>query len=409
MGKKYTFNLNQFSSDNNCNPEKLIHWLNNNKISYPFSKNIILNERSYKKLINCCISGVKNAFNEEGKADKNTTKDELEFEKATVVKIKKAIQGLNSDLEKLKIEEQKHYRLKATESALSKEILEIQNRYKKAKAEDSLKFDSHYQEKIRQRTKSLHDIQLTKLSPEKKLAITEKIKEAYAQVEEVEGKIRLLEKKKKMEKMIKVLEAKAANRENRQKSADIRKKNPLQKDGKTIVNKAELLHDSLITVRTLDWECVNFIDGFIIVKIGNKWFEKYAYKEAKKSLNYIKGLYKFRNAPNLVVEITGSRINRIVNLEVLEYYITFLSFADTFDRELAEGKRFSISKFRKYSKSFYKSFFPKLFLPRNFQYLFENALDDLPIFPIPEQVKRAIYSPTRYCHTRRKFKKYLTI
>src|SRR5690606_19890852 len=139
-----------------------------------------------------------------------------------------------------------------------------------------------------------------------------------------EGKITLLEKKKKMEKMIKVLEEKAANRENKQKGADAKKVNLVQKDNKTIVNKAPP-SESLITIRALDWDCVNFLDGFIVVRIGNRWFEKYSYKEAKKSLNYIKGLYKFRNAPNIVVEIVESRIHRILNLEVLEYYITFLS------------------------------------------------------------------------------------
>lgn len=136
----------------------------------------------------------------------------------------------------------------------------------------------------------------------------------------------------------------------------------------------------------VDWDCISFDDGCIKVQLGTRKFDDFALSESRRSLNVIKPLYRFRHAPKLHMQVVGNKIVRIVNIDVLFYYIRFLSFSDSFNRNLL-NTQVLIRGFKNYSKKFYQTYLPDIFLPRCFNYLCQFCLEHLPIVPIPEMVK----------------------
>jgi len=259
---------------------------------------------------------------------------------------------------------------------LSDEILQIQTKYKKVKNESVLKFDSHYQDKIREKREILHF--LSNL-PNPKII--------YTAVQEIDEKIKL--KKKELDERNKLLQE-LRSKEKLLHSESKKKKSTKKVETKQTqysFSKAFVYSDSSVTTALdIDWKNVHFQDGYIIIKAGNKWFDPFSVYESKKALNHIKAIYKFRNAPKLLIETSGRRITKIENIEVLHYYIKFLSFADTFDSSVLRNKNYSILKFKTYSKSFYKKYLPDLFLPACFDLLCKFSIEDLPIIPVPETV-----------------------
>jgi hypothetical protein len=136
----------------------------------------------------------------------------------------------------------------------------------------------------------------------------------------------------------------------------------------------------------IEWDDITFQDGFISVRYKGKLFEKFAVKNICKSLNTIKPHYKFRNAPKLSVVTNDYRILRIVNVEILFYYIEFLTNAGSlFSNHLIKSAPV-FNKYKTYTKSYYKTHLPELFQTDCFSFLCELADNNLPIIPVPEVV-----------------------
>lgn len=136
----------------------------------------------------------------------------------------------------------------------------------------------------------------------------------------------------------------------------------------------------------IEWDDITFQDGFLLVRARGGMFEIFAVKEASKSLNAIKSHYKFRNAPKLSLLICGYRILRILNDEILFYYIQFLTNASSilFNNIVKSIPVFG--KWKTYTKSYYIKHLPELFKTDCFSFLCEFADNNLPIIPVPEIV-----------------------
>jgi hypothetical protein len=136
----------------------------------------------------------------------------------------------------------------------------------------------------------------------------------------------------------------------------------------------------------VEWRDVTFWDHSIAVKVNNKWLQRFPVKNSKKSFNAIKSHYSFRNTPNLIIEYSQNSIKKIINQEVLFYYINFFESAGTFFNEYLISSTPIFSKYRSYTKSYYKKHLPELFRPQCFNFLCEFSTENLPIIPVPELI-----------------------
>lgn len=137
---------------------------------------------------------------------------------------------------------------------------------------------------------------------------------------------------------------------------------------------------------SIPWNDVSFSDGHIHFKKGSRLFEPFQFQASRRSLNSVKQLYVFRNAPELRVRVSVNTVIEVMNINVLNYYIMFLSFKDTIDTSHIPNVAFTISKYRNYDKHFYKKNLPDIFVTECMKYLCEQSLEKLPIIPVPEAV-----------------------
>lgn len=134
----------------------------------------------------------------------------------------------------------------------------------------------------------------------------------------------------------------------------------------------------------ISWDNINFHDNSISILFCEHWLEKFPVPGSLESLNQIKNHYKFANAPNLKVEITNRRIKRILNAEVLFFYILFLTNSgQLFDKNLF-GR---IADFKKFTISYYRTHLPDVFKSRCFDFLSQRSIDNFPIVPVGEVVR----------------------
>ena len=134
-------------------------------------------------------------------------------------------------------------------------------------------------------------------------------------------------------------------------------------------------------VLSIDWSDVIFCDYYILIKIGSNWTKKFPLAESRKSLNSIKNIYEFKNIPKLVIEKVlriDNNIIKIQNIEVLYYCIEFFKFKNSFDKSSIKKTPPSISRFKKFTKCYYRKYISQIFTPKCFNYLCELALDKLP-------------------------------
>lgn len=145
----------------------------------------------------------------------------------------------------------------------------------------------------------------------------------------------------------------------------------------------------------IDWENVTFKNEHVLLKSKNSSYLKYQVKGSRISFNDIKKMYKSRNAPPLLISVSGNFITKILNIEVLFYYLMFFENTGTIFKK-SNSIVNVIEKYRAYNKSYYTNHLKQLFYSECFNYLIEQSSENLPIIPIPEKVKNS--SGTAYIH-----------
>lgn len=93
------------------------------------------------------------------------------------------------------------------------------------------------------------------------------------------------------------------------------------------------VNEQQVICMDIEWECVSFLDNYISIFLQGRWLNKFPVLNSKRSLNNIKSHYLFKNSPQLKVELKGQTITKILNVNILFYYIHFFensgkSFAD---------------------------------------------------------------------------------
>ena len=137
-------------------------------------------------------------------------------------------------------------------------------------------------------------------------------------------------------------------------------------------------------ITEIGWDNIRFHDNSISIFFGIQWLEKFSVPKSSESLNQIKSHYKFANAPNLKVEITNIRIKRILNIEVLTFYVVFLTNSG---RLFDEGLFGKIIDLKKFTISYYSAHLPDIFKPRCFDFLSKRSVNNFPIIPVGEVVR----------------------
>jgi hypothetical protein len=149
----------------------------------------------------------------------------------------------------------------------------------------------------------------------------------------------------------------------------------------------KIQHKIARTIRlSVEWKNITFWDHSIAVKVNNNWLQRFPVKNSKKSFNAIKSHYSFRNTPALIIEYSQYSIKRIINQEVLFYYIKFFESAGTLFNDYPVSSIPIFSKYTGYTKSYYKKHLPELFRPQCFNFLCELSKENLPIIPVPELI-----------------------
>ncbi len=136
----------------------------------------------------------------------------------------------------------------------------------------------------------------------------------------------------------------------------------------------------------VSWDDVVFHDGLINIRLREYWSAPFFFKDSRRSFNVLKTVYKFRNAPKLVVKTRGRDILQIANIEVLTYYLGFLEIARDLIIPLSQSTHIEGKKYRGYFKSHFQEHLPELFSTDCFKLLCIKADELLPIVPIPELV-----------------------
>lgn len=149
-----------------------------------------------------------------------------------------------------------------------------------------------------------------------------------------------------------------------------------------------------MNVFSIPWENIKFADGYIYLKLNDKYLEKFHYPKSKKSFNEVKKMYKTRYVPELEVTCSGNYVTKILNTEVLEYYFMFFDNSGSIFK--VKSITDIISKYQNFNKAYYRKYFKEIFNTRCFSYLELKASANMPIIPIPERVKNM--SGTEYIH-----------
>jgi hypothetical protein len=141
----------------------------------------------------------------------------------------------------------------------------------------------------------------------------------------------------------------------------------------------------------IPWKNVSFGNDTICIKLGGKPLSPMSFPGSRTSLNPTRDLYSFRGIPNLRLQLNGDGNWHLENIQVLTYIVHFLGFLDSFPGQSHEMNQlakppFSVAAYRKLDKTFYKTHLPEMFTPYYFSFLWEHAVEDLPIIPVPETV-----------------------
>lgn len=135
-----------------------------------------------------------------------------------------------------------------------------------------------------------------------------------------------------------------------------------------------------------NWSQINFGDGQIWFLKDGRPIASYPYLRSKRSFNKLKDLYTKRNYPPLKVSFSNGKITKIENLQLLEYLFLFLD-NNAGDFSIVDVSSDKLSKYRIYTKNFYKINFRKMLSTDYFTYLIDNCSEKYPIIPLPEKVK----------------------
>ncbi|WP_345126355.1 hypothetical protein [Hymenobacter antarcticus] len=136
----------------------------------------------------------------------------------------------------------------------------------------------------------------------------------------------------------------------------------------------------------VEWQDLYFGDGSFLVKYRGIALNSCLLPESRRFLNAIKVHYKFRNAPLLQLLINGRTILRVINKEVILFYVKFLTDSCSRLEIDSDIRPRSISRFARYNKSYYQTHLPNLFQSRCLHYLCQLTAADSFIIPTPELV-----------------------
>lgn len=273
---------------------------------------------------------------------------------------------------------------------ISNEIKTIENNYRKANIENQLNFNSEYL-RLKNYIKKLDK---NNLENEKKIistniqSLSEEIKNIDSNIDElmIQNKNQL--RKYKDEKVD--ITIKKSKNKTKNKPSNISNKIDIPKaiDKKEVISPKrfsfkELTFNQNDFVREeVNWENIEFNDGFIRIKHKNYLFTKNI-KKSKKILNTIKHYYKFHNVPKLKITTKRNTIIRLENEEYLFFHIAFLNITASNIYNF-ENNNFQISNWTKYNKEYYKNNLPILFKTVALKKLCEISHSSAPIIPVGE-------------------------
>ena len=311
-------------------------------------------------------------------------------------KIKK-YNELKKNQERLKIIENE---IKILNNGNKKEIVNkinikiktIENNYRKANIENQLNFNTEYL-KLKSIIKKLDKNNLE----EEKKVISTNIKSIFEEIKNIDNKIDELMiqnknqlRKYKDEKVNNQTESPKNKIKKGKKSPNISNKVDTQKaaDKKEVKSIKRFSFRELtfnqndFTREEVNWENIEFHDGFIRIKHKGFLFSK-KIKKSKKILNSIKHYYKFHNVPKLKITTKRNTITRLENEEYLFFHIAFLNITASNIYNF-ENNNFQVSNWTKYNKEYYKNNLPILFKTVALKKLCEISYSSAPIIPVGE-------------------------
>lgn len=172
---------------------------------------------------------------------------------------------------------------------------------------------------------------------------------------------------------------KKINKDGR-KTAQIRSINSPHSSSSSEINS----NSSSTTSVKIPWDLISFGESTIIIQYKGNFYSKYN-RDCKKYFNEIKSIFKFRNAPDLEVKFSNGKILEIINEEVLYFYLKFLPDCFTLFNKIKNTT--TISKWKSYTKSYYRAKLSFLWIKKSLEFLCEFSDNNTPIIPAPEMIK----------------------
>ena len=136
----------------------------------------------------------------------------------------------------------------------------------------------------------------------------------------------------------------------------------------------------------VEWQDLYFGDGSCLVKYRGQALNSFPLPESRRSLNAVKAHYKFRNAPLLQLLINGRNILKVLNREVMFFYIQLLTDTGSYFDSEPTIRPLNISRFSAFNRQYYQKHLPNLFQNKSLEYLCQLADPQACIIPTPELV-----------------------
>ena len=362
-----TFSLSKFASFRKCDINLLRNWLALNGFKNSFNGVINIEANEYQKILRVADVGIRNDFNPlliNNNLQKALRQVQSQLNKldGLISSINGQIKNCNSKISVLQKADEEEILFKVQLRDLNEAAANILDAYRNKKSIPLSTFQVQYQERIKKS-------------------------------KELQRKIEKIPDEKTRKKLILTLQKNVVDFQNK-RSIHLKTIENLKTQLSSFEPLVQQLNNQKSTqnatlsrtTHSVEWDDIIFYEGSISVKYRGKWLENFKIKNATKSLNTIKAHYKFRNAPKLEIEVTDNKIIKVANVEVLFYYIELLENAGTkfFKNKFRPIPVFS--KYKIYTKAYYKKHFPKIFQSDCFEFLCQYADDNLPIIPVPEIV-----------------------
>ncbi len=268
-----------------------------------------------------------------------------------------------------------------------KRIKQIEAEFKKSNILNQLSLNSEYQSLVRQNTnkrKRVNQTSITEQIAKWNHAIDRLQKKLIALREKRKNVPVLIEKYKAQDSKSKVILEKKQNNKNSTKGLNKTTPNPIKYSPRPTNPNFTSPESSCAKPIKISWDLVSFGESSLIIYYEGSNYTKYL-PDCKKYFNEIKSIYKFRNAPELEVKLLNGKILEIKNEEVLFFYIKLLP--DCFTIFNQKSAPTSVSKWKTYTKSYYRDKLRFLWINKSLEYLCELSDANTPIVPAPELIR----------------------